>query len=76
MQRPAHILMVEDESLIAHDLQWRLTHLSYTVVALVATGPEALQQAPVHRPDLILMDIHLQGPMNDTEAAAVIPYPP
>jgi CheY-like chemotaxis protein len=68
--------MVEDERLIALDLQWRLTHLGYTVVALATTGSEAIQQALVHRPDLILMDIHLQGPMNDTEAAAVIPYPP
>jgi hypothetical protein len=39
------MLMVEDERLIAHDLQWGVTRLGYTVVALVATGPEAIQQA-------------------------------
>jgi CheY-like chemotaxis protein len=59
--------MVEDE---------RLTHLGYAVVALAATGSEAIQQAPVHRPDLVPMDIRLQGPMDGIEAAAVIPYPP
>jgi hypothetical protein len=44
MQRPAHILMVEDERLIAHDLQPGVTRLCYTIVALVATGPEAISR--------------------------------
>jgi two-component system, cell cycle sensor histidine kinase and response regulator CckA len=72
MQRPAHLLIVEDERLIALDLQQRVTLLSYTVVALAATGPEAIHQALLHRPDLVLMDIRLQGPMDGIEAAAVI----
>jgi two-component system cell cycle sensor histidine kinase/response regulator CckA len=72
MQRPARILMVEDEQLIAQDLPWRVTRLGYTVVALAATGPEAIQQALAHRPDLVLMDIRLQGAMDGIEAAAVI----
>jgi CheY-like chemotaxis protein len=37
-----------------------------------ATGPEAIQQALAHRPDLVLMDIRLRGPMDGIEAAAVI----
>jgi CheY-like chemotaxis protein len=72
MQMSARILMVEDEWLIAHDLQCRVTHLGYTVVALAATGPEAIQRALAHRPDLVLMDIRLQGPMDGIEAATVI----
>jgi CheY-like chemotaxis protein len=72
MQRPARILIVEDEPLIAHDLRWRVTRLGYTAVALAATGPEAIQQALAHRPDLVLMDIRLRGTMDGIEAAAVI----
>ena len=64
--------MVEDERLIAEDLQWRVSRLGYTVVALAATGPEAIRQALLHRPDLVLMDIRLQGAMDGIEAAAVI----
>lgn len=42
MQKPAHMLMVEDERFIAHELPWRVTRPGSTVVALVATGPEAI----------------------------------
>jgi CheY-like chemotaxis protein len=44
----ARILIVEDERLIAIDLQRRLTRLGYTVVALAASGAEAIQQALAH----------------------------
>jgi CheY-like chemotaxis protein len=65
----ARILIVEDERLIAIDLQRRLTRLGYTVVALAASGAEAIQQALVLHPDLVLMDIRLQGNMDGVEAA-------
>jgi CheY-like chemotaxis protein len=72
MPRPTRILIVEDERLIAYDLQWRVTRLGYPVVALAASGPEAIQQALAHRPDLVLMDIRLQGRMDGIEAATVL----
>jgi two-component system cell cycle sensor histidine kinase/response regulator CckA len=72
MQRPARLLIVEDEPLIALDLRQRVTLLGYTVVALAATGPEAIHQALAHRPDLVLMDIRLQGAMDGIEAAAFL----
>jgi CheY-like chemotaxis protein len=72
MNTLAHILIVEDERLIARDLERRLQRLGYTVVALVATGPEAIYQALEHRPDLVLMDIRLQGEMDGIEAAGFI----
>jgi CheY-like chemotaxis protein len=72
MPKPARLLIVEDEALTALDLEWRVTRLGYTVVALVATGPEAIQAALAHRPDLVLMDIRLRGTMAGIEAAAVI----
>jgi CheY-like chemotaxis protein len=67
-----HILIVEDERLVARDLELRLRRLGYTVVALVGSGFEAIQQALAHRPDLVLMDIRLQGEMDGIEAAGFI----
>lgn len=68
----ARILIVEDERLIAVDLQKRLTRLGYSVVALAASGMEAIQKALALRPDLVLMDIRLQGEMDGVEAAQQI----
>jgi CheY-like chemotaxis protein len=68
----ASILLVEDERLIAKDLERRLRRLGYQVAALAATGPEAIQQALTCRPDVVLMDIRLQGQMDGIEAAAFI----
>jgi len=63
------ILIVEDERLIAHDLQRRLTQLGYTVVGNVASGAQAITAAYQLQPDLVLMDIRLQGEMDGIEAA-------
>jgi len=65
----ARILIVEDERLIAIDLQRRLTRLGYTVVALAASGMEAVQKVLALHPDVVLMDIRLQGDMDGIEAA-------
>ena len=68
----ARILIVEDEVLIAADLEGRLTGLGYTVCGKAITGEEALELAEKCRPDLVIMDIILQGKMDGTEAAEVI----
>jgi CheY-like chemotaxis protein len=68
----ARILIVEDERLIAVDLQRRLTRLGYAVVALAASGAEAIQKALALYPDVVLMDIRLQGDMDGVEAAQQI----
>lgn len=63
------ILVVEDESIVALDIQERLESLGYDVPATVAAGEKAIEQAGLLRPDLVLMDIHLQGQMDGIEAA-------
>ena len=63
------ILIVEDERLIALDLQRRLTQLGYAVVGIAASGPQAITTAYQLQPDLVLMDIRLQGEMDGIEAA-------
>jgi len=66
------ILIVEDERLIALDLQRRLTQLGYTVVGIVASGAQVITAAFQLQPDLVLMDIRLQGEMDGIEAALYI----
>ena len=68
----AKILVVEDESITARDLELTLLELGYDVVAKVPTGEEAILQAEATKPDLVLMDIILAGEMNGIEAAQQI----
>ena len=68
----AKILIVEDELLIAAELERRLTRKGYVVPAMVSCGVEAIQKATECQPDLILMDIHLDGEMDGIEAAKQI----
>jgi signal transduction histidine kinase len=63
------ILIVEDEQLVADDLRETLESLGYTVPALVASGEEAILQAELLKPDLILMDIRLEGKMDGIAAS-------
>lgn len=69
---PRQILIVEDERIIAAELQRRLTNLGYAVVAMVGSGAEAIERARELRPDLVLADIGLPGGMTGLEAAAHI----
>jgi signal transduction histidine kinase/DNA-binding NarL/FixJ family response regulator len=66
---PARILVVEDESIVALDLQSSLEHLGYEVVGTAATGEDAVRIAAERTPDLVLMDIQLRGAMDGTAAA-------
>ena len=65
----ARILVVEDESIVAADIQDRLESLGYEVPITVASGEKAVEQAGALRPDLVLMDIQLKGRMDGVEAA-------
>lgn len=67
-----NILIVEDEFLVAADLEESLLSLGYTVQNCVATGQGAIDEVTRNLPDLILMDIVLKGQMNGIEAATLI----
>ncbi|HEY1189384.1 MAG TPA: response regulator, partial [Gemmata sp.] len=69
---PVSVLVVEDERIIALGIQKRLTSMGYAVPGLAASGAEAVQKAQALRPDLVLMDIRLEGDMDGIEAAARI----
>ena len=68
----ARILIVEDESVVAKDIQIRLKGLGYAVCAIASSGEGAIQKAAETHPDLILMDIVLKGDMDGIEAASQI----
>ncbi len=65
----ARILIVEDESIVALDLSSRLALLGYEVVGNATRGEQAIALADQLRPDLVLMDIRLDGEMDGISAA-------
>lgn len=67
-----NILVVEDEFLVAADIEESLLSLGYDVQNTVATGQAAIDEVEKKLPDLILMDIILKGEMTGIEAASII----
>ncbi len=63
------ILVVEDESIVAKDIQNSLRKLGYNVPVAVSSGEEAIVAADENKPDLVLMDIMLKGELSGIEAA-------
>lgn len=63
------ILIAEDEGISAIDLKRKVEKLGYVVPAIASTGAEAIELASIHKPDLILMDIVLEGDIDGIEAA-------
>lgn len=68
----AKILIVEDESIIALDIQTSLQKAGYQVVAIATTAEEALSEVAHLQPDLVLMDVHLSGEIDGVETAEQI----
>ena len=66
------ILIVEDESIIAEDISDSLISLGYRITGMVYSGEEAIEAAAKCRPDLVLMDVNLQGEIDGITAAAEI----
>jgi two-component system cell cycle sensor histidine kinase/response regulator CckA len=63
------ILIVEDEALIAAEIELRLKQLGYSVSGTVDNASDALEFVSVIKPDLILMDIHIKGELTGIETA-------
>lgn len=69
---PHTVLIVEDEPIVAADIAQMLARLGYRVVGRAATGQQAVEKAAALQPDVVLMDIRLEGPMDGIGAAALI----
>jgi two-component system, cell cycle response regulator len=69
---PISILLVEDEGLIARDLEDTLTRLGYRVSGIASEGAEAIEMARELHPQLVVMDVGLRGELDGIEAACAI----
>lgn len=69
---PPRVLVVEDESIIALATTANLKRMGCEVVATAATGQQAVEIAFKKRPDVVLMDIMLEGSMDGIEVASLI----
>ncbi|MEG4802242.1 EAL domain-containing protein [Microcoleus sp. ARI1-B5] len=69
---PTKILIVEDESIIAEDISDSLISRGYWITGIVYSGEEAIESVAEYRPDLVLMDVNLQGEIDGITAAAEI----
>lgn len=63
------LLIVESDMLVAAKMATQLTKLAYEVTGIVAHGEEAVRHVAENRPDIVLLDIHLTGPLDGIETA-------
>ena len=66
------ILIVEDEAIFATSMQRVLIRSGYFVLEPVSTGEEAVRIAKMEKPDLVIMDVMLEGDIDGIEAAGDI----
>lgn len=66
------ILIVEDEAIVAFDLEESIRAMGYDVVGVVNNGPDAILKADQLKPDVILMDIRLKGELDGIHAAEIL----
>ena len=70
-KRPS-ILVVEDEAIVARDIQTTLADNGYEIMETAGSCEEAIQRATDQCPDLVLMDIRIQGQRDGIETAEVL----
>lgn len=67
-----NILLVEDETIIGLSIRQKLESLGYHVILIVSSGDEAYQVSAEKAPDLVVMDIHLDGDLDGIETAETL----
>lgn len=72
MSDTTRIMVVEDEAIVAMGHQAKLENLGYAVVSMTSSGEEAIVHAADLKPDLVLMDIRLDGTLDGIQAAEQI----
>ena len=72
VEKKTTVLIVEDERIVAEDIKRSVSRAGYTVCGVVSSGETALRTVESELPDLVLMDIILQGDMSGIETAEAI----
>jgi PAS domain S-box-containing protein len=65
----AQVMIVEDERIVAEDIQRSLKSFGYRISSIVSSGNKAIEDAEKYHPDIVLMDIVLKGEMDGIETA-------
>jgi CheY-like chemotaxis protein len=66
------IFFVEDDEIIANLIEWRLKKLGYSVCGSAKNGVDAIPLIKEKKPDLVLLDIELKGPMDGIEMGELL----
>jgi len=72
MTTKGRILIVEDDEIIATVEEWRLSTMGYTVCGKADNGTDALELVIKEKPDLVILDINLNGEMDGVDVAEVL----
>jgi PAS domain S-box-containing protein len=71
-EHPPKVMIVEDETIIALDIERQLIQAGFAVSGKAKTASEAFRQIERESPDIVLMDIHLKGEMDGVQAASIV----
>lgn len=71
-KQPMRVFIVEDERLIAENVKLIIEQREWQVVGMAATGEDAVRKARILSPNLLLMDVRIQGSVDGVRAAALI----
>jgi two-component system, response regulator PdtaR len=66
------IVLIEDERILAMTLKFELARKGYTVLATAGSGAEAIAAVREHAPEILIMDISINGEMTGIDAANAI----
>jgi CheY-like chemotaxis protein len=66
------IFFVEDDEIIANLIEWRLNKLGYSVCGSAKNGVDAIPLIKEKKPDLVILDIELKGPMDGIEMGELL----
>ena len=66
------ILIVEDDKMLCTIFKMFIEELGYEIVAMTGNSEEAISETEKHKPDIVLMDIHLEGETNGIETAKIL----
>ena len=66
------ILIVEDENIVAAEIEHSLEDLGCVTIDIANSGMDAIAKASVTQPDIVLMDLNLKQQMSSIQAAKEI----